>query len=256
LKFVGEKGMSLYRAVLALIGGALALAAALSACGSFGAYGLTTSGLPNIAAQNYFRVVGNNGTPFSGIVSDSRSSWALSGTVPFTAVVLNGVPPFRMIVTKTVADNSPLSVEIINGQGAQMLSSTTQPFGMAAVQAGGSLAANAPPAVPDVRFYMRGPRYVLFSGLIEDDSHSIAVEQRVPTVFLFDSPQGTIDGQFNQLTYGSGIISVDLYYTVGPGNTVVCHGHSNNAQLTLKYPGCRAEPLGARTDLLPLAAPE
>jgi hypothetical protein len=248
------------RASLALLAAAAAMTVALASCGGFGGTGLTTSGLPNITAQNAFRVVGITGTPFSGVISDYTASWAVSGTVPFTIAILNGNPPFKMIATKTSADSNLLSVEVLQGSKPGMISSTSQPFGITSAQTGGTLTGIAPRAEPDVRFYLRGPRYVLFSGLIEDNKHSIAVEQRVPTVFLFESPQGTIDGQFNDLNPGAGKALIDLYYAIPPNGTVVCRGVSTNGSLTLKYPGCTAQPLGHAealdAGLLPLGSPD
>jgi len=235
--------MSLIRASLALFAMALVLTVALASCGGFGSSGLSTNGLPNITAQNSFRMVGIAGTPFSGIVSDFTSSWVVQGTVPLTIAIVNGQPPFRMIATKLSADNNLLSMEVLRAQKPGMLSSTSQPFGITSAQTGGTLLAIAPQAEPDVRFYIRAPQFVLMSGLIEDNSHSIAVEQRTPTLFLFEAPTGTIDGMFNEPTVTAGTMAIDLYYTLPPSGTVVCREFSTNNVLTIKFPGCTTTPL-------------
>src|SRR5271156_1685413 len=128
--------MSLIRASLALFAIALVLTVALASCGGLGSSGLGTSGLPNITAQNSFRMVGIAGTPFSGVVSDFTSSWTVQGTVPLTIAIINGNPPFRMIATKLSSDSSLLSMEVLRAQKPGMLSSTSQPFGVLSSQTG------------------------------------------------------------------------------------------------------------------------
>jgi hypothetical protein len=44
-----------------------------------------------------------------------------------------------------------------------------------------------------------GPAGERFQGLIEDSKIGYIVNQRVPALFLFDTPNGKIDGQFTQI---------------------------------------------------------
>lgn len=230
----------LMRVALAVFG-----CVAAAACGSFGGTGLTTTGIPNLPAQTSFRVVGDIGTPFTGIISDIRSSWSVQGTIPFTVEVINGQPPFRMIVTKSTANTALLSLEIIVGFGPVQVVSTSQPFGTVQVQTGGSLVKFAPPAVPDARFFFRGPRLALMTGLIEDFKSSFAVEQRAPTLFLFDSPDGRVDGIFTQVSARTGPMAIDLIFTPPAQPTVVCREINSNGKITIRFPGCTATPIGS-----------
>jgi hypothetical protein len=221
---------------------------AMAAC-DIGNTGLSTSGISNVPAQLSFRAVGVIGTPFTGILSDSRASWRVQGTVPTTFAIVNVQPPARMIATKTVSNSNLLSLEVISGFTPTALASTTQPYGTVQVQYGGTLAAIAPPAGPDVRFILRAPVIALVTGNIEDLHSSFTVEQRVPTVFLFDSPQGRVDGIFNLNNLGAGSMTVDLMYTSGPNPTRLCEKTSDSGQIIIKYPGCTAITVAGRDGL-------
>jgi hypothetical protein len=218
---------------------AVALAVAAAGC-NIGNTVLSTSGLPNVQGQLSFRVVGVIGTPFTAILSDARSSWRLRGTVPTTFAIMNGQLPARMILTKTASNNNLVSLEIINGYTPTMLASTSQPYGIVQVQIGGTLGVLAPQAGPDVRFGLRAPLIALITGNIEDLNSSFTIEQRVPTVFLFDSPHGRVDGIFNLDNLGAGSMTIDLQYQTGANPTVVCQQTSNSGRIIIKYPGCTA----------------
>ncbi len=227
---------------------AIALAIGAMAC-NVGNTSLSTSGIPNVPAQLSFRAVGSIGTPFTAVISDSRSSWQLKGTVPTTFAIVNGLPPARMIATKTVSNSNLLSLEVITGFSAVSLASTTQPYGIVQVQFGGTLSTFAPRAAPDVRFGLRAPVIALITGNIEDLHSSFTIEQRVPTVFLFDSPQGRVDGIFNLDNLTAGSMTVNLEYTQGPNPTMVCTKTSDSGQIILKFPGCTAIQLPAQVGL-------
>ncbi len=190
----------------------------MTSCGGFGATDTTTPGnTPNISAQTSFRVVGKIGTPFSAKISDSRSSWNITGVIPLSIVILNNLPPIRVEVHKLVNDNSLLSLEIINGFSVTQLASTTDGFGVAVGNFGslGSLRTFAPPAVPDVRFFVKGPSQELFDALIEDTSQGEVVESHAPALLLFDSPAGgdggRVDGTFTAVNF-LGNFAIDLFY--------------------------------------------
>jgi hypothetical protein len=187
---------------------------------------------PNIAPQSSYRIVGEIGTPFQALVSDSRSSWQFTGTIPTSVVVVNDSPPDRILVTKLTSDARLLSLQVIQGISVGTLDSTVSPFGTVVGSIGGTLAAFAQPASPDVRYFVNTPITGLFNALIESESMSSALESRVPAVILFDSPNGgssgRVDGIFAQPTF-TGVLEVDLVIngqlaqTASGGNPVTVH---------------------------------
>lgn len=206
------------------------LLAAFGGCqsGNTGSPGNT----PNIAPQSSYRIVGDVGTPFQALVSDSRSSWQFAGTVPTSIVVVNDSPPDRILVTKLSNDARLLSLQVIQGLSVGTLDSTVSHFGTAVGNIGGTLAAFANPASPDVRFFVNTPITGLFNALIESETMSSALESRVPAVILFDFPNGggsgRVDGVFAQPTF-TGVLQVDLLIngqlvqTASGGNPVTVH---------------------------------
>jgi len=103
--------------------------AALGGCqsGNTGSPGNT----PNKPQQSSYRIVGDVGTPFDAVVSDSRSSWQVSGTVPAAIAVVNDIPPDRIQVTKTSNDGRLVSLQAIQGFTVVTLASTVSGFGTA-----------------------------------------------------------------------------------------------------------------------------
>jgi hypothetical protein len=168
---------------------------------------------PNIAPQSSYRVVGEIGTPFQALVSNSRSSWQFAGTVPTSIVIVNDSPPDRILVTKASNDSRLLSLQIIQGLSVGTLDSTVSPFGTTVGNIGGTLPSFAQPASPDVRYFVNTPISGLFNALIESANMSSALESRVPAVILFDKPNGggsgRVDGVFAQPTF-TGVLQVDL----------------------------------------------
>jgi hypothetical protein len=196
---------------LAVIAGLAIMA--LCGCNGFGAGQATTPGsTPNIAQQTSYRVVGDLGTPFRALISDSRSSWQVFGTIPTSIVIVNDSPPDRIVVTKMSNDSRLLSLELILGFSIGTLDSTVSKFGT--VVAGfRKLPAFAPAASPDVRFVVKGPTTGLFTALIEDETMGNALMSRIPAVVLFDSPNsggaGRVDGIFHQVSF-AGLFDIDL----------------------------------------------
>ena len=184
---------------------------ALAACqtGNTGSPGNT----PNIAPQSSYRVVGDVGTPFQALISDSRSSWQVSATIPMNIVIVNDSPPDRILVTKLTNDHRMLTLQLIQGFTVGTIDSTVSNFGTAVGNIGGTLRTFANPASPDVRFFVKTPLAGTFTGLIEDESLSNALESRVPAIILFDHPNngksGRVDGVFNQVAF-IGVLDVDL----------------------------------------------
>lgn len=196
------------------VGLAATLAAAIAAMtgcgGGFGAGNSTSPGsTPNIASQTSYRIVGTVGTPFTAFLTNTRTSWTLSGTVPLSIVIVNDKPPDRILVTKLTNDTRLLSVEIITGFNVRVLASTVSRYGVAvgAVPIGQpaqQVKFFQPAANPDVRFYVNGPAVGVFNALIEDQTMGSVVQSRAPSVILFDSPNsnnaGRVDGIFTEVS--------------------------------------------------------
>ena len=151
---------------------ASAAIAALGGCqtGNTGSPGST----PSMPQQSSYRIVGDIGTPFSALVSDSRSSWQVSGTIPTSIAIVNDSPPDRISVTKTSNDARLLSIQVIHGFSVGTLASTVSNFGTAVGSIGGTLPAIALAASPDVRFFVKTPLVGVYTALIEDETNSYA----------------------------------------------------------------------------------
>jgi hypothetical protein len=224
------KAISIRRSALAaLLSGLL-----MTSCGGFGSTNTTNPGsTSNIAAQTSFRIVGHTGTPFSMKISDARSSWDIMGVVPLSIVIIQNEFPIRVSLNKLVSDNSLISLEVINAFTVEQLASSTSGFGVA-VGNFGKVTAFAPPASPDVRFFVKGPNGELFNALIEDTKQGEVLEARAPALFLFDSPAGgnggRVDGTFTAVqTFGG--FSIDLIY-----NGALVQSVLTGAKATLKFP--------------------
>jgi len=215
--------------------------AGLAGCGgAFGVGNSTSPGsTPNENPQTSYRIVGTIGTPFVATISDARSSWQVQGTVPLSIVIVQDKQPERVVATKTVGDHSLLSIEITTGFNVKLLASTSDPFGTAVGGvnqggANGSLLALAPPANPDVRFFVKGPYVNIYNALIEDEIHGEVVQSRAPSLILFDSPNGgssgRVDGIFNEVNF-LGPFAIDLIF-----NGVVVKSTAGGVSATLKYP--------------------
>ena len=206
----------------------------MTSCGGFGSSNNTSPGnTPNISAQTSFRIVGRIGTPFSARISDSRSTWNILGVAPLSVVIVNNSPPIRVSVNKLVSDNSLLSLEILNGFTVKQLASSTDNFGVS-VGNFGKVGNFAPPASPDVRFFVKGPNVELFDALVEDTRHGEIVEARAPALILFDSPAGgtggRVDATFSAVQF-LGDFNIDLIY-----NGAVVRTALKGTSVTMKYP--------------------
>jgi hypothetical protein len=215
------------RAILATVA-----IAALGGCNNSANTG-SPGNTPNIPQQSSYRIVGDIGTPFRAIVSDSRSSWQVSGTVPTSIAIVNDSPPDRIAVTKTSNDGRLVSLQVIQGFTVGTLDSTVSNFATA-VGSIGSLPAFGIAASPDVRFFVKTPLVGVFNALIEDEKNSYALESRIPAVILFDSPNGgksgRVDGEFSQVSF-TGAFDIDLVINgqltqTATGGTVAVHGQN------------------------------
>ncbi|HEY6420064.1 MAG TPA: hypothetical protein VIX59_13760 [Candidatus Binataceae bacterium] len=186
--------------------------------GGLGGFSGSVGNTPPTQPLTSFRVLGNPGTPFTAVISDARSSWTVKGAIPMEMVIVNTMQPVRLVATKLSADASLMSLDIISGTVIKELSSTNAPFGTASVQLG-TLTDFAPPASPDVRIFVIGPATELFRGLVEDTKTGFEVTDRAPALFLFDQPNGSVDGLFTQLqNFGS--FKVNLTFNGGVVTTI------------------------------------
>ncbi len=215
-----------------IVAGAVSIATLglwLAACNNGqGGFSGAVGGTPNNPPEAVFKILGTSGTGFTATVSDKRSSWQLQGNVPLSVTIVNDILPARMVATKLAGDNSLLSLQISKGGQIVDLSSTTAPFGNVSVQTGGKLKTLAPPASPDLRIFVTSPAGEHFNGLIEDKATSFVVDDRAPAIFMFDTPNGKVDGEFNQIqNFGPFTVNMTLdgnvvaTVTGGPSVTIV-----------------------------------
>ena len=210
---------------------AAVLCVAAGACnnslGGFGGFVGNTSPVP---PSTGFKVLGDVGTPFTLTISNANSSWIVPGVIPLNVWIVNNQTPVRMIATKLANNNSLMSLEIDNGGVILNLQSTTAPYGLVSIQtSGGTLNTLAPQAIPDLRIYVNGPLGQRFQALVEDKTTGFVTNTRAPAVFLFDGPNGTVDGQFQQtqnfgvfaIAMSSGVAGIDVIATASGGPFVV-----------------------------------
>jgi hypothetical protein len=207
----GNRYIALAGVFLTLVG--------LGGCNGFGGANSTNPGsTPNSSSQIVFRFVGNTGTPFVATMSTSRSSWTIRGVVPLNALVANGPTPnpIRIVATKASNDTRLLSVEVLSGFNVVNLATTSINYGTIVANVGNNKLSNlAPPANPDVRFYVKGPPDGTYNALVEDETTAYVLQAQSPTVILFDSPNGNsqtgrVDGTFTQVKGAP--IEVDLFF--------------------------------------------
>jgi hypothetical protein len=190
----------------------MALAIAMPACNNATGFGGFVGNTPNTSAQILFKVLGTVGTPFTLLINDQNASWSVQGNVPLQIAMANNVPPIRMVATKLASDNSLLSVQITQGYTVKTVSSTSQPYGTVTAQTGSGKTISVPPAAfPDVRIFVKGSFGERMQSLIEDQQVGFVFQTIAPTLFLFEAPNGKVDGQFNQKN-SLGPIIVNMTY--------------------------------------------
>jgi hypothetical protein len=193
---------------LALVMISAVIAVGSAACNnSLGGFAGAVGNTPPVTPETSYKVLGNPGMPFSALVSDARSSWVVQGSAPLTITIVNAETPSRIAVTKLIGDDSLMSIEIINGTSVIDLGSTTQPFGTASAQTGGTVFAIAPAANPDVEVNVSGPLGEHFDSLVEAENTAFTTEDFAPAVILFDSPGGKVTAQLFQVDNFGGIVA-------------------------------------------------
>jgi hypothetical protein len=182
------------------------------ACGS-GAFGTAnptapgnTSNLPN---ETTMWLLGTTGIPFQAVISDATASWTIKGVVPQSIVIINPSPPVQMVVTKLANGPSLLTAEILRGVTLVTESSTYDSFGTITAATIGGTVRIAPKANPDIRFFVKAPAAGVFTGLVEDLTEGFVIEARAPSMFLFEHPDGRVDGEFSSLD-NAGTFAVDI----------------------------------------------
>ncbi len=198
-----------------LIGVAMTIALAAGAGGcnqGLGAFQLGVGNTPNKPPGVAFRILGQVGLPFTGIIYDSNATWEIRGSVPMSIVLINGSGLVRAIATKQSGSSGILSVQLTKAFTVTQIASTTDPFGVVSVQTsprGPGIAPPPPRANPDVRVYVKGPIIERFNGQVEDTQTGYAVRDRAPTLILFESPNGKVDATINQVQ-NLGPFAIDL----------------------------------------------
>jgi hypothetical protein len=180
---------------MGVIGAALAVYGA--SCNNQTGFSGSVGNTPNGPKLPSYQILGDTpGTPFTATISDDRSFWTLQGNVPLSIVIAN--PPTsnaQVVVTKTTADSSRLTAEIITGNHIKDVQSTNAPFGTVQVQIGKQNTAPAA-ANPDLRISLLGPVNVKYQALVEDSNIGFIVHARAPTLIVFDTPNGKVDATF------------------------------------------------------------
>ncbi len=211
----GKRTLAPVLAIIIVAAGCLLLSACGSNTGcvttqsgtSLGGFGGCVTG-DVVSPQTAFQMLGDAGTPFTALISDTQVSYTINGTVPLSVVLVNSHPPIRMDATKMANDSALLSLEITFGAQIRQISSTQAPFGSVSVQTN-TLNAMAQPTSYDVRFMVKEPAGQPFQTLIEDTSNGFQVAATAPALLLFEGASGRVDGEFQQLTT-KGSFDIDL----------------------------------------------
>ncbi len=202
---------------VALICTAGMLCLVFAACNnSVTGFGGFVGNTPPVPPSTTFKVLGNVGTPFTLTISNANASWIVPGNIPLNVTIVNNTTPCRMVATKLANDNTLMSLEIDNWGKIITAESTTAPFGLVSIQTGGTLQTIQPPANPDLRIYVNGPFGQRFQGLVEDSQVGFINNTRAPEAYLFDQPNGKVDGQFTQ-TQNFGSFSINMTYNASQG---------------------------------------
>jgi hypothetical protein len=208
------------------------LALLLPACnGGLGAFQTGVGNTPNSPPGAAFRVLGQAGMQFTALVSDSHTSWKVTGSVPMNLIIVNNQTPVRVIATKLSGGNGILSLQLTVGFNVEDVESTSDPYGTTSIQNGLTDPGFDPPPPaqsPDVRLFVKGPLSERFSGLFEDSNTGFEFSDRVPALILFDSPNGDVDATIQQIQT-LGPFNIDLlingavvaHATGGPVVTIV-----------------------------------
>jgi len=191
-----KKEMMRYIARISMGALGAVLAISIAACNNQTGFSGSVGSTPNGPKLPSYQILGTTGTPFTATISDDRSFWTLQGNVPLSIVIVN--PPSAnalLTATKTNADNSLLSAEIITGNHVKDLQSTMAPFGTVQVQIGKNNSAPGA-ADPDLRIFLSGPQNLKYQALVEDIDTGFIVQARAPTLIVFDTPNGKVDATF------------------------------------------------------------
>lgn len=228
------KKSRLFTRILILLAGGW-MAVSIQSCGSgLGPTSIGVGNTPNVPPSSAYQVLGQPGLGFSGIIFDAGSSWTVQGTVPLAIVLVHNTTPTGIILTKQSAGNGLLSVQLTDGFTVLGAASTSDPFGTVTLQDQTNVGCTGPgqptacctgvatgtcnapgftaipsAAYPDVRFLVKGPPAESFQCLIEDTQQGFQLYQSVPSLFLYEHPNGKVDGNFNRtVNFGSFVIDL------------------------------------------------
>src|SRR5260370_33159096 len=105
------------------------LAVCIAACNNQTGFSGSVGNTPNGPKLPSYQILGTTGTPFTATISDARSFWTFQGNVPLSISICNAPSPeAQLVVTKTTADSSTLSAEIITGNHLKDVQQTVAPF--------------------------------------------------------------------------------------------------------------------------------
>jgi hypothetical protein len=181
--------------------------------------GLGCGGGPPIPPQTTMEIEGTPGTAFTGIISDTVASYTFSGVVPMGVVYVNNTPPVRLVVTNKNPLPSVISIEGLIGGAVAQLATSNIPGGSVTVDVPKvsttleNLAAFAPAAQCDVRFYVNSPAGDYYQSLIEDQATNFGFQNATvaPTLYFLGQAKGTVSGVFIKTTnYTLKPLTVDL----------------------------------------------
>jgi hypothetical protein len=215
--------------LMSVIGAAIAVGVA--ACNNQTGFSGSVGNTPNGPKLPSYQILGTTGTPFTATIEDARSFWTFQGNVPLSVSIVN--PPSneaQMTVTKTSADDSLLSAEIITGNHVKDVQETMAPFGTVTVQ-NGMLTGAPNAATPDLRIFLFGPLNVRYQALVEDINTGFIIQSRAPTLIVFDNPNGKVDATFfgpnNHTTFTADMILNGI---------VIVPDESKGPNLTIREP--------------------
>ncbi|HUO04842.1 MAG TPA: hypothetical protein VMU16_06545 [Candidatus Binataceae bacterium] len=196
--------------VLGIVAAAAAVVAA--ACNnSQGGFGGSVGNTPNRIVGLTFGFFGTAGEPFTATMTDAIASWNVQGVTPLRVLICNNSNPAAVEATHTGSDTNLLSVQITRGTAVVQTGSTSTPGGQVSLRTKPGFDRIAPPANPDLRIFVSGPALERFSYLVEDQSQGFIGQTNAPAMFMYETPNGKVDGQFMQIqNFGAFTVSMSL----------------------------------------------
>jgi hypothetical protein len=76
-------------------------------------------------------------------------------------------------------------------------------------------------ANPDLRIFVAGPAKAPYSALVEDSQTGFVIDDHAPTLIMFDTPNGKVDGNFFATNRNFGTFTLIMTLGTPPNNQVV-----------------------------------